>query len=441
MSLKKILKSTLNVNCIKIKNATFNENDQALYIDVDMTKGKKHHCPICGKKAPHYDSTTTRKKWRALDFGSCAVYLVADIHRVECDDHGVHTEMVPWAFHHTNFTKEFEQQVAYLAIHLNKTEVSKIMRINWKTVGSIITRVKNRIEPDSSVGFENMTRIGIDETSYRKGHKYVTVVTDHDTNQVVWVGDKTGTTVLNKFMEQMTDNQKDQITLVSADGARWIKSCVDANLPNAERCIDAFHVVSWAIEAMDKLRKSTWRIVHDDDKAQPKRRRGRPKKGEEVIRLATKIKGSKYALGKNPENLTISQRSCLDDIRKLYPRIFRGYQLKEGLRHVFHCSPEVVKQELDRWLSWACRCRRPEFVELNKKIRRHYDAIIATVKHNLSNARIEAMNNKIKVLIRNSYGFRNIQNMIDMIMIICSSLVNVITMPYATRKIHVSGLN
>lgn len=440
MSLKKILKKLLNVNCIKIISCDFDQISHALYIHLDMSKGQKHRCPVCGKKCSHYDTTTNRKKWRALDFGSCAVYITCDVHRINCKEHGVLTEQVPWAFHHSNFTKEFEQQVAYLAIHLNKTEVAKLMRINWKSVGPIITRVKNRIEPDSKVRYQGVSRIGIDETSYRKGHKYVTVVVDHDTNQIIWVGDDTGKDVLNCFFNSLTEEQKANITLVSADGAKWIKSCIEEHLPNAERCIDGFHVVSWAIEAMDTLRKTAWRYTKKFDDAQPKRKPGRPKKGEAVVKLAPKVKGAKYALGKNPENLTMKQKSCLDDIRIQYPVLFRGYQLKEGLRRVFQCTGETVKKELDRWLSWACRCRIPEFVELSKKIRRHYDAIIATVKHKLSNARIESMNNKIKVLIRKSYGFRNKQNMIDMIMLICSNLAHVIKMPYATRDEHISGL-
>ena len=83
-----------------------------------------------------------------------------------------------------------------MALRLNKKEVSKLMRIAWNTVGPVVTRTKLIYEPDSSTRFENLRRIGIDETSYKKGHKYVTVVTDHDTNQVVWVGEGTGKVVL-----------------------------------------------------------------------------------------------------------------------------------------------------------------------------------------------------------------------------------------------------
>ena len=433
MALKKLLKSILNVNCIKIKNVEFDRISSSVFIQVDVTKGQKSRCPVCGKKCSGYDSTTEHRTWRSLDFGSCSVYVVSDVNRVRCPEHGVHTEQVPCAYHNSGFTREFEQQVSYLTLHLNKTEVTKLMRINWRTVGAILSRTKDRLEPDSSIRFKNLRRIGIDETSYRKGHKYVTAVLDHDTNQVVWVGKGTGKEVLNSFFEQLTQKQKESIELVSCDGARWIQSCIEELLPNCERCIDGFHVVQWTIDCMDELRKEVWREAKQKKRGQPKRGRGRPKKGEEAKATTKYGKSYKYALGKNPENLTEHQQSCLDEIKELYPKMFRGYQLKEGLRKVFQCSKDTIEKELKAWLSWACRSKLKPFVELSKKIRRHKDAIIATVKHGLSNARIESTNNKIKVLIRKSYGFRNIQNLIDMIMIVCSDLYHGIKLPYELR--------
>lgn len=435
MAIKNILKSILNVNGIKINSVSTNECGDSIYIHVSLTKGQKSHCPICGKKCSGFDSTSINRMWRALDYGSCKCFIVTDVHRVNCPMHGVRTERVTWASHHSNFTTEFEQQVAYLAIHLNRTEVSKIMRIAWNTVGPILSRIKNKLEPDSKVRYNSLERIGIDETSYRKGHKYVTVITDHDSGQVVWVGIGTGKAVLEKFMLDLTPEQRDKIKLVSADGARWIKSCVEEYLVNAELCIDGFHVVSWALEAMDECRKEFWRASRKKDKQAPKRKKGRPKKGEEPVKDKTtkKLKYSKYALGKNPEKLTKQQESCLDGIRNVYPKLFRAYQLKEGLRQVFSCKGEYVEKELDKWLGWACRCRIPAFVELSKKIRRHKLGIIATVKHKLSNARIESMNNKIKVLIRKAYGFRNMHNLIDMIMIVCSNLTRAIVPTYELR--------
>lgn len=435
MAIKNILKFILNVKYIKIVSITFDQIESSLSIHVDMTKGKKYRCPICGKKCKGYDRTTINRKWRALDFGFCKVFVVSDVHRIFCKEHGVLTEAVSWADHRSKFTKEFEQQVAYLALHLNKTEVSKIMRIAWNTVGPILSRTKNELEPDSKIRYEGLKRIGIDETSYRKGHKYLTVVTDHDTGQVVWVGVGTGIKVLKNFMEDLTKEQRESIELVSADGAKWIKSCVQEYLPQAELCIDGFHVVSWAIEAMDVCRKEFWRDARKQKRSLPKRERGRPRKEEIIVKekATGQLKFSKYALGKNPENLTPRQESCLDDIKSVYPKLFRAYQLKEGLRAVFRCSSEQVEEELKRWISWACRSRIVEFVELSKKIRRHYHGIVATVKHNISNARIESMNNKIKVIIRKAYGFRNINNLMDMIMIACSNLTHQIKLAYELR--------
>ena len=252
------------------------------------------------------------------------------MNRIQCPVHGIPTEQVPWAHHHSGFTREFEQQVAYLALHLNRTKVSKLMRINWRTVGAILSRTKD------------LKRIGIDETSYRKGHKYVTVVVDHDTNQVIWVGKGTGKEVLSSFFALLTQEQRESIELTSADGARWIQSCIEEWLPSCERCIDGFHVVQWAIDCMDELRKEVWREAKQKKRGQPKRGRGRPKKGEEAKATTKYGKSYKYALGKNPENLTEHQQSCLD----VYPKMFRGYQLKEGLRKVFQCSKDTIEKEL-----------------------------------------------------------------------------------------------
>lgn len=222
MALKKLLKSILNVNCIKIINAEFDHVSSSLYIRVEITKGQRSRCPVCGRKCSGYDSTTEYRSWRALDFGTCTVYILSNVNRIQCPEHGIHTEQVPWAHHHSGFTREFEQQVAYLALHLNRTEVSKLMRINWRTVGMILSRTKDHLEPDSSIRFKDLKRIGIDETSYRKGHKYVTVVVDHDTDQVIWVGRGTGKDVLSSFFALLTQEQRESIELTSADGSRAV---------------------------------------------------------------------------------------------------------------------------------------------------------------------------------------------------------------------------
>lgn len=128
----------------------------------------------------------------------------------------------------------------------------------------------------------------------------------------------------------------------------------------------------------------------------------------------------RYSLLKNPENLTASQQAYIELVVKSNPRLYRAYLLKETLRLVFHANSfEEAVRALDGWMKWAQRCRIQEFLELRKKINRHKNAILAAIKHGLTNARIEAVNNKIKVTIRMGYGYRNIDNLIAMAMLKC----------------------
>lgn len=183
------------------------------------------------------------------------------------------------------------------------------------------------------------------------------------------------------------------------------------------------------MQALDELRTEVWQKAFRKVRTEKKRSRGRPKKGKEKKTSATQqIKGAKYSLGKAPENLTENQKVKLEMISKSQPELYRAYMLKEKLRLIFHMKAEneeqleEIKTELDSWRGWAWRSRIKPFVELQKKIRRHYDAILATMKYELSNARIEATNNKIKLSIRMAYGFRNMDNMLAMIMLRCSNI-------------------
>ena len=188
--------------------------------------------------------------------------------------------------------------------------------------------------------------------------------------------------------------------------------------------MDPFHVVEWAMDSLDSVRVDAWREAKAATKEQPKAKRGRPKKGTpSKDTTATELKNSKMALGKAPSNLTPNQQAKVEWIAKTDPRLYRAYKLKEALRLVFYNDTvEDAKETLDAWFKWARHCRIPAFVELQKKINRHKQAILNTIEYGLTNARIEAINNKIKLSIRMAYGFRNIANMMAMIMLRCSDI-------------------
>lgn len=422
-----VLKSILGVNSAKLISVELDHEKQIMYVDLIPYKSEQHRCPHCSKKLPGYDTLSENRCWRHLDCGSWMVFIRSSVIRVDCPEHGIVTASVPWAEHGSRFTRMFEAEVAYRALHMSKTSVEQSMRIHWKTVGNILSRVKTVLEPDSRIRFTSLKKIGIDETSFKKGHKYLTVVVDHETGQVVWCEVGTGIEVLSQFMEALTKEQREQIEVVTCDGARWIQSCIEQYLPNALRCVDPFHVVQWVTEAMDSVRKSSWRDARAQDKALPKRGKGRPKKGEEPAeKKAPRIKESKYALGKNPENLTVRQQAKLKEIRENEDKLFRAWQMKEKIRELFHqnLSAEELKTHLLGWCNWASRCRIPAMVELGQKIRRHSESIVRTIENGVSNARIEGMNNKIKSLQRRAFGFRNTENLKATVMLGCSNLVD-----------------
>ena len=434
VSTSTLCKNLLNVKDIVIKDVNFQTDErgvQRLLIKARPHKRLQGFCPHCGQKCPGYDHRGVTRKWRALDCGGTIVEIESTSQRICCPRHGVVVASVPWAFHGSGFTKEFEYSTAWLATQLNKSAVAAYMRVAWDTVGRIMSRVHKDIEPNLRRRLDGLRVIGIDETSYRKGHKYITVVVNHETNTVVWAHEGKGKTVLTCFMELLSQEQRESIQVVSADGARWITECVEKYLLNCERCVDAFHVVEWAMDALDAVRRQSWREAQAVVKALPKpEKTGRPQKDDThaveaaaAKQKATSIKGSAYALGKAPENLTETQKAKLELIQLSDNQLYRAYKLKEALRLIFHMTDvDEADGALTKWVKWARHCRIPKFVELQRKIMRHRDHILNTIRQQVSNARIEANNNKIKLIIRRSFGFRNIQNMLDMILLVCSDI-------------------
>lgn len=381
-------------------------------------------CPVCGRRCRAYDRLPARR-WRTLDLGSSRCYVEHAPTRVECPEHGVRSAAVPWARSASSrFTSAFEDEVAWLALHMCRSALAALMRVDWHTVGGVCARVEASLEEAGGRGrLDGLRRIGVDETSYKKGHKYMTVVVDHDRGRIVWAAKGRGKRQLNDFLDLLTDEQRAGIEVVTADGARWIADVVAERLPAAELAIDPFHAVSWATDALDDLRREAWR--EERSRPRPRRGPGRPRKGEERppgADPAKAVKGLRFPLLKNPEDLTEGQASAIEGLRAAGGRLWRGYLLKEGLRAVFRAAPAEAAAELDRWLAWACRSRIPQFVELSRKVRRKRDGILRSIELGVSNARVEAVNNKIKVAIRQGYGFRNIDNLIALVMLRCSDL-------------------
>lgn len=278
-----------------------------------------------------------------------------------------------------------------------------------------------------------MRRIGVDETSYKRGHRYLTVVVDHDRGCLVWAAAGWSKEVLRGFFrDELAREQRRGIEVVTADGCRWMRALAKRWCPNAEWVMDPFHVVSWMNDALDSVRREEWQAAKGAAReAAPKRGRpGRPAAGDETPpeakRLAEEaraIKGTRFALVKGREGLTESQKAKLDGLRRAGSRLFRAWELKEDLRAVFQAGdPAEAERLLDDWLHRAAYCKIPKVVEVEKKVRRRRDDILRAVSLGISNARVEAINNKIKVTVKMGYGFRNTDNLIALLMLRCSDV-------------------
>ncbi|MEV5544397.1 ISL3 family transposase [Saccharopolyspora shandongensis] len=391
----------LGVHTAVVETVRFDEHEQVLIAEVRVRKRDRYRCGACGRRCPGYDTGQGRRRWRALDMGTVQAFVEADAPRVACAEHGVVVAMVPWARHGAGHTRVFDDTVAWLATTSSKTTVRQLMRIAWPTVGSIITRVRADIDAEVD-RFAGLRRIGIDEISYKKHHKYLTIVVDHDTGRLVWAAPGNDKATLRRFFDLLGPARSAQITHVSADAAAWIASVVEQRCPAAVRCADAFHVVQWATAALDEVRRQTWRALRAQPGGTGADRRGRPASAGP----AQQLKRSRWALWKNPEDLTEKQQTKLAWIAKTEPRLHRAYLLKEGLRLVFAVSGDDGKHALDRWLSWAARSRIPEFVKLGRTIRAELAPIHASLEHGLSNALIESTNTKIRLLTRMAFEFK-----------------------------------
>ncbi len=496
-------------------------------------------CPVCMRKCPGYDTKySTESSWRAPNLNGVPVHICYRPQRIKCPEHGVLTEYIPWADGRSRFTKDFSNEIAWMVCRMSKSAVALFEDIDWRTVGNCVRAAHDRIEPDITARMHGLRRICVDETSYRKGFAYITVVYDMDRNRVVWIHEGNGLEIFRIFCEALSPDERKKIEIVAGDGARWIDTCTEEYFPNATRCIDFFHVVQWATETLDKVRVATankaaneydrrkqefqkaeaeaaaateaarqqriaaeaelaampkagrpsrrkrelqaflasfaeaeqteipeqQRMAAEEELAampkcgrpskrrkdleaflegrlrslpprtSPSKKKGRPRKEQlspehqEVLdqlkSTAKAIKGSKHALGHNPENCTDCQTAKIRLIENDFPDLYRAYQLKEALRLILHMKDErQAAIELEQWILDASGSGLGPMADLSEKIVRHKDNILNSVRCQANSAKSEAVNTTIKVLIKMARGFRNTGNMISLIYLKCSDLV------------------
>ena len=260
--------------------------------------------------------------------------------RVTCPEHGVRAERVPWARHGSRCTRDFEGWVACLAVRCCVPAHSRIARVEWHSVGGICGRVYDETVAQRGVGrFDGLRRIGIDETGYKKGHKYLTVVVGHDRGRPVWAHEGYGKEVLGLFLDEPAREQRRAIEVVTADGAKWIKALARRGCPNARWAMDPFRVAEWTSDALDEAGREEGR--------------GDPAGGQGAEGGCGRDQGKPLRAGEEPGG---PHGVAAGEARRAQEggRLFTAWDLKEDLRAVFRAGTAVEAEAmLDGWLHRA----------------------------------------------------------------------------------------
>jgi transposase len=362
---------------------------------------RKGRCGLCGRPSPGYDQQKSRY-WRHLAMGRTPFWLRYAPRRVTCREHGQVVEKVPWAAHDAYFTRDFDQMVAWLAQRMDKSAVCRLMTINWRTVGTVITRVvQERLNP---CRLEHLSIIGVDELAYRQNHRYLTVVVDHINSRVVWMGEGKGEETLKGFFDELRPERTSKLSHVTMDLSAPYNNVVTERAPQAEKVFDRFHIQKLANEAVDTIRRDEMHKVVGTEQA-------------------AAIKRSRWALLKSPWNLTVSQGGKLHEVQRSNRRLYRAYLLKESLaRGMDYRQCKRAAEHFKGWRQWASHSKLKPFVRLSGTIRRHIEGILAYVKTRLNNGLAEGINNKIRLIIRRAYGFRSVEALKSMILLCCGGI-------------------
>lgn len=264
-----ILKNVLNLNLMHIEKCeegvstyqAYGETyeQQSIIVHARPFKRSQCLCPVCKQRCVmNGHKMEEESSWRASNLNGVPVYIFYRPQRILCPEHGALNEFIPWADGTSRFTAAFNDEVTWLVCQMSKTAICEYEGINWRTVGNCVKASHGRLEPDISLRVhDNVRRICVDETSYKKGYEYITVVYDMDKNRVIWVHENHGYDVFAEFCKLLTPEERAKIEIVAGDGASWIDSCCREFFPNATRCIDFFHVAQWVNKALDEVRINT----------------------------------------------------------------------------------------------------------------------------------------------------------------------------------------
>lgn len=378
---------------------------ERVVVDLARPQRRLLRCPRCrlGTRACYDRAFRTL---RHLDVLRTPCLLRLEVRRLECKSCGVVAEELPFARAGSRFTRALEDTCVWLVRDAPKTVVSRLMRVDWATVGRMVERVVVEASAGGQEWLQGLRRIGIDEVSYRKGRRYLLCVVCHDTGRIVWAQPGKSRAVLHGFFDELGEEGCARLEAVSCDLQGAWGEVIRARCPNARVCADPFHVVKLAGQALDALRRQDWQRLRKED---PRR--------------AVWLKGTRFVLRRRADSLSDSDRTLIDELAKTNERVYHGWLLCDQLRAVYEAErPEQAELLLDQWLQAARASTLIPFIKVATTLSEHREGILNAIALDLSNARLEAMNSTIRLISHRSRGFRRLESLLAMIRLVCGKV-------------------
>jgi transposase len=356
-------------------------------------------CPECGADCSLHDHQPERQ-WRHLDTCQFRTILHASPPRSDCSEHGPRVVKLPWAGAGSRFTALFEALAIDWLLATSKKEAGRLLGLSWDEIHHVMDRAVKRGLARREA--EPIRHLGVDEKSFRKRHKYLTIVNDLERRRVLHAEPGRRRESLDAFWPTLTPAQKDGIKSVSMDMWDPFIASTKANLKDAAKKIvfDKFHIAAYLGKAVDAVRRG---------------------ENKELLRKGDRqLVGTKFTWLRNGSSLDAEQFKAL---RASDLKTAKAWALKETAMVLFEYRHEgTARKHFDRWYSWAVRSRLKPMVETAKMLKRRVENILTYLKHRVTNAVSEAINSKIQWVKYTARGFRNQANFITAIYFHCGGL-------------------
>lgn len=407
MRVATLFKRLLGLAGVRVVGVELEEHRAGPLVVVHLARPTKRvlACSGCGQvMRAVYDHI--ERRWRHRDVLGARCQLRCRLARLCCPTCGVQCEAVPFARPGSRFTRQFEDGCLWLTRHAPKSVVAALMRVDWATIGRMLGRLKSeRLLGDDALAGLRPRLIGVDEVSYRPGHRYLTVVTCHERGQVIWVGHGDRGDALDRFFVALGPTACAAIQAVSADLGRHYLEVIERHAPQAAICADPFHLVRAAQFALDRLRATHWQRLRASD---PERARW--------------LKGVRFALHRGPARRRPADLELIGQLAMVNQPLYLAHLWVEQLRALLAGQLLDPEQVLEQWAAESRQLGHPRFARFAHTLSAHADKILNTIRLGLSNGRIEAMNSTVRLLSHRARGFRKVEHLEALIHLVCGQL-------------------